>query len=78
MAQGAVVGPPALGALMRDTSLDRVGEYRGTVGGRVFLRPVAGGREWEAQPDEVEQADEHAALRAKVAQRNADSREGRL
>ncbi|MFF2715767.1 hypothetical protein [Streptomyces sp. NPDC058011] len=73
--------PPALpellelGALVVDTSrADRVGEFRGVAGTRWSLRPVGGGREWEAEPGRVRPALLMEQLRARTARLNARSR----
>ncbi|MEW1610620.1 MULTISPECIES: hypothetical protein [unclassified Streptomyces] len=66
---------PAPGALMVDTSrADRVGEFRGVAGARWALRPVGGGREWEAEPRHVRPALPMEQLRARTAWLNARSR----
>ncbi|MFD8469684.1 hypothetical protein ACFV10_31805 [Streptomyces cyaneofuscatus] len=67
--------PPALGALVVDTSrADRVGEFRGVAGARWSLRPVGGGIEWEAEPRHVRPALLIEQLRARTARLNARSR----
>ncbi|MFJ9636533.1 hypothetical protein [Streptomyces sp. NPDC101178] len=67
--------PPVLGALVVDTSrADRVGEFRGVAGARWSLRPVGGGREWEAEPGDVRPALVMEQLRARTARLNARSR----
>ncbi|MGW1205585.1 hypothetical protein [Streptomyces cyaneofuscatus] len=67
--------PPALGALVVDISrADRVGEFRGVAGTRWSLRPVGGGREWEAEPRHVRPALLIEQLRARTARLNARSR----
>ncbi|MBZ3907201.1 hypothetical protein J8M51_37045 [Streptomyces scabiei] len=38
------------GQLVYDPRTRRVGEYRDRVGPYAMLRPVGGGREWEADP----------------------------
>jgi len=66
---------PALGTLMVDTSrADRVGEFRGVAGPHWSLRPVGGGREWEAEPRHVRPALLIEQLRARTARLNARSR----
>ncbi len=42
--------PTVRGELVRDVRCGRVGTYMDTLGGAVYLRPVAGGPEWEADP----------------------------
>ncbi|WP_227025553.1 hypothetical protein [Streptomyces tsukubensis] len=53
---------------------NRVGEYRGLAGPYWALRPVGGGREWEAEPGRVRPAKPIERLRAEVALCNARSR----
>jgi len=38
------------GTLLFDPSTNKVGEYRDRVGPYVMLRPVGGGKEWQADP----------------------------
>ncbi|MFI9822783.1 hypothetical protein ACIHFC_20255 [Streptomyces sp. NPDC052013] len=54
----------------------RIGEVMGRVGGRVQLRPVGGGREWDCPVEEVGEAPAGAVLRERVrwADREARSR----
>ncbi|MFE9659403.1 hypothetical protein [Streptomyces sp. NPDC005955] len=47
-------GPPPVGAFVRDTARGKAGTFRGEIGGRWLLRPLGGGREWEAEPSRVE------------------------
>ncbi|MFC8451494.1 hypothetical protein [Kitasatospora sp. NPDC057223] len=42
--------PTARGELVLDARCGRVGTYMDTLGGVVYLRPVSGGPEWEADP----------------------------
>lgn len=44
------------GVLALDTRRSKVGEVMGHVAGRVQLRPVGGGLEWDASPDDVQLA----------------------
>ncbi|MEK8173027.1 hypothetical protein NKH77_40540 [Streptomyces sp. M19] len=44
----------------------RVGEVMGYIGTRVCLRPLGGGREWEAAPDRLEPVPPEEVLRLKV------------
>jgi len=44
---------PAVGELVLDAKRDAVGMVMDAQGGRMFLRPPEGGREWEASPDDV-------------------------
>jgi hypothetical protein len=44
------VTPPEVGVLVLDTERGRLGEVMGHEGPYIQLRPVAGGREWDADP----------------------------
>lgn len=69
-----MTGTPPVGALMVDTSRrNGVGEFRGVAGPYWSLRPVTGGTEWEANPEDVRAADPTERLRAKTARANARS-----
>ncbi len=48
----------------------------GRVGGRVQLRPLGGGREWDCPPGSVEPAPPDAVLRERVRQLNRASVSG--
>jgi hypothetical protein len=52
------------GALVIDTERDRLGYVMGNEGPYVQLRPVAGGREWDAEPARVRPATDEERLRA--------------
>ncbi|WP_320783159.1 hypothetical protein [Streptomyces sp. CRN 30] len=58
------------GSLVYDLRTHRVGEYRARVGPYVLLRPVGGGREWEADPAEVRAATPEERLSAGVRAAN--------
>lgn len=62
------------GTLVYDRQARRVGEYQGTAGPHVMLRPVGGGREWEADPAAVRAATPEERLRAGVRAANDRSR----
>ncbi|MEU3654618.1 hypothetical protein AB0E67_17670 [Streptomyces sp. NPDC032161] len=65
---------PAPGTFMVDISRDRVGEFRGVAGPYWSLRPVAGGVEWEAEPECVRTLTPAERLRAETVRANARSR----
>ncbi|WP_326698495.1 hypothetical protein OG909_14880 [Streptomyces sp. NBC_01754] len=65
---------PELGTLMKDTSRDRIGEFRGLAGPHWSLRPICGGPEWEVEPEHVRPADPIERLQAQNARCNARSR----
>ncbi|MEV5954953.1 hypothetical protein AB0M11_14490 [Streptomyces sp. NPDC051987] len=55
---------PSAGTLVIDTVRDRLGYVMGREGPYVQLRPVAGGREWDADPAHVRRATDEERLRA--------------
>jgi hypothetical protein len=57
----------ALGTAVLDEGTGRVGEVTGHGDGRLRLRPVRGGREWDADPARVRAATTAERLRAAVA-----------
>ncbi|GAB3951744.1 hypothetical protein GCM10028832_05600 [Streptomyces sparsus] len=65
---------PAVGALVVDTARDQLGEFRGERYGQWSLRPMGGGKEWPANPDDVQPATAAQRLRAGIARANARSR----
>ncbi|MGY5048496.1 hypothetical protein ACWDE0_23205 [Streptomyces sp. 900105755] len=54
------------GTVVYDLRTDRVGEYRGSVGPYALLRPLGGGREWEARAESVRPATAEERLSAEV------------
>lgn len=63
---------PAVGTYAVDARDGRIGEVMGHVGGRVQLRPLGGGREWECPPESVGSAPPpEEVLRARVREVNA-------
>ncbi|GHF93693.1 hypothetical protein [Streptomyces zaomyceticus] len=67
---------PEVGDLVRDTATGRVGFYMESVSGRLRIRAVHGGTEWEAEPADVLPATPLRELRARAAEINARSRRG--
>lgn len=67
---------PDVGTLMMDTAREVVGEFQGDVRGRLYLRPIGGGREWEVSPEYVREATDEERMRARVAHENYMSRTG--
>ncbi|MFI6467534.1 hypothetical protein [Streptomyces sp. NPDC050528] len=61
------------GTLVYDISTNRVGEYRGKAGPYAMLRPLGGGREWEAAPQAVRPATPQERLIANVKAANSRS-----
>ncbi|WP_299530355.1 hypothetical protein [uncultured Streptomyces sp.] len=66
---------PPPGTVVVDTGRqDRIGEFKGFSGPYWSLRPLGGGREWEAEPDHVRPATPEERMRAGVARDNERSR----
>ncbi|MEV0640213.1 hypothetical protein AB0I77_35820 [Streptomyces sp. NPDC050619] len=65
---------PAVGAQVVDVRDGRVGEVMGHVGGKVQLRPVGGGREWDCPPESTGPAEPAEVLRARVQRLNEEGR----
>ncbi|WP_139141116.1 MULTISPECIES: hypothetical protein [Streptomyces] len=66
---------PVVGSAVRDLARDRVGVVMGREGPYLQLRPLCGGREWDAGPDRVRLLTHAEALSARVAEVNARSRQ---
>ncbi|WP_406437399.1 hypothetical protein OHB00_23870 [Streptomyces sp. NBC_00631] len=58
------------GTLLYDTATDQVGEYRDRSGPYAMLRPVGGGREWQAHPSTLRPATDRERLSAGVRAAN--------
>lgn len=72
------VRKPDIGETVEDTTRNRVGKVMGHEGPYVQLRPIGGGREWDALPDKLRPLTVSEALSAGVAVANARSRGGKL
>ena len=69
----------AEGALVVDLSTNKLGYVMGNEGPYVQLRPVTGGREWDAEPANVRpatQAERLRAMRERTRALNAASSNG--
>ncbi|MFE9443336.1 hypothetical protein ACFYO2_31110 [Streptomyces sp. NPDC006602] len=64
------------GTLVYDPQTRKVGEYQDGVGPYAMLRPVGGGREWQADPARIRAATREERLSAGVRAANDRSREG--
>jgi hypothetical protein len=62
------------GALLYDPATDQVGEYQDKSGPYALLRPVGGGREWQADPAALRPATDQERLSAGVRAANARTR----
>ncbi|MFF9047165.1 hypothetical protein [Streptomyces parvulus] len=62
------------GAVLYDPAAAKVGEYQGLAGPRALLRPLGGGREWEAEPAGLRPATDRERLDAGVRAANARAR----
>lgn len=67
---------PEVGVLMYDPVTRKVGEYQGKAGPYAMLRPVGGGREWEADPEQIRPATSSERLSAGVKAANARAEQG--
>ncbi|MEU9152639.1 hypothetical protein AB0D59_19290 [Streptomyces sp. NPDC048417] len=65
-----------LGETVEDAEHRRIGKVMGLVGGYVQLRPIEGGREWDADPKKLRLVPVGEALSPAVAIANARSRGG--
>lgn len=62
------------GTLLYDPATDTVGEYQDKAGPYALLRPVGGGREWQADPGSLRPATDAERLRAGVRAANHRAR----
>jgi hypothetical protein len=68
---------PERGALVYDPATRKVGAYQDKAGPYVLLRPVGGGREWEADPARIRPATPEERLSAGVRAANVRAVRGR-
>ncbi|MGX1272908.1 hypothetical protein RKD18_006102 [Streptomyces phaeoluteigriseus] len=71
---GDADGAPAVGEAVHDSARGRVGRVMDHVGPYVQLRPLTGGREWDADPRHLRPLTRAELLSALVAEANARSR----
>ncbi|WP_424918263.1 hypothetical protein [Streptomyces sp. wa1064] len=69
-------GVPRVGTAVRDVGSGRVGLMMGHEGPYLQLRPLGGGREWDADPARLRPLGPAELLSAHVAEANARSRTG--
>jgi hypothetical protein len=67
---------PGIGDLAKDTATGRVGVVMGELGGRVQMRPVHGGMEWDVMPDDVVALRARDELSERLAVKNYNSEVG--
>lgn len=67
---------PGVGELAKDSARGRIGVVMGEIGGRVQIRPIRGGREWDAMPDNVVALSAREELSARLAVKNGNSQVG--
>ncbi|MGW6138940.1 hypothetical protein [Streptomyces sp. NPDC055140] len=67
---------PGIGELAKDSVRDRIGVVMGELGGRVQMRPLRGGVEWDATPDRVVPLSAREELSARLTVKNGNSRDG--
>lgn len=68
--------PPPFGTAVLDVEQDRVGVVMGHAGPYLQLRPLSGGRKWDASPERVRPLTAEELFRARLAEANARSRTG--
>jgi len=68
---------PTIGKVVRDAARDLVGRVMGHEGPYIQLRPLAGGREWDAEPGHLRSLTPDELLSALLAEVNARSRQPR-
>ncbi|MGW0705195.1 hypothetical protein ACWD4G_04345 [Streptomyces sp. NPDC002643] len=69
---------PVIGDTVEDTDRKRVGKVMGFEGPYVQLRPIGGGREWDACADRLRRLTLAETLSAEVAAANVRSKGERL
>lgn len=67
---------PGIGELAKDSARGRIGVVMGEIGGRVQIRPIRGGKEWDAMPDNVVALSAREELSARLAVKNGNSQVG--
>lgn len=67
---------PGIGELAKDSARGRIGVVMGEIGGRVQMRPIRGGKEWDAMPDNVVALSAREELSARLAVKNGNSQVG--
>ncbi|MFE6284926.1 hypothetical protein [Streptomyces sp. NPDC057877] len=65
---------PRIGDTVRDAQANRIGKVMGFLGPYAQLRPIGGGTEWDAHPENLRPVSPAEALRAGVSAANARSR----
>ena len=68
---------PPIGTHVVDTARNKIGRVMDHRGSRIQLRPLEGGREWDAEPAAVRHATPAEVLSAKVKVANAGERWGK-
>lgn len=69
---------PQKGETVRDEAARRVGVVMGSVGPYYQLRPIGGGKEWDADPLSLRPIDQLELLSARVAGLNSRTERGGL
>ncbi|MFJ1554168.1 hypothetical protein [Streptomyces mirabilis] len=67
---------PGIGELAKDSARGRIGVVMGEIGGRVQIRPIRGGKEWDAMPDNVVALSAREELSARLTVKNGNSQVG--
>ncbi|MFI5863596.1 hypothetical protein [Streptomyces sp. NPDC051546] len=66
-----------IGSVMKDTKAGRVGAVAGAGDGKIQLRPLGGGMEWDADPNDLERPSPREELKLRLAAENERSTYGR-
>ncbi|MET7696322.1 hypothetical protein [Streptomyces sp. NPDC005485] len=67
---------PGIGELAKDSARGRIGVVMGEIGGRVQMRPLCGGIEWDVMPDQVAAPTSREELSARLTVKNGNSQVG--
>ncbi|MCY0933593.1 hypothetical protein [Streptomyces sp. H34-S4] len=66
-----------IGSVMKDTKAGRAGTVAGASDGKIQLRPLGGGMEWDVDPKDVERVSPRDELKLRLAAENERSIYGR-
>lgn len=78
MASNQQAGPRIeTGSVMRDVKADLVGVVAGAADGKIQLRPLGGGREWDVDPPDIRPLSPREELKARLAVENERAIHGR-
>lgn len=67
---------PGIGELAKDSGKGRIGFVMDGIGGRVQMRPIHGGVEWDAMPEQLVALSTREELSVRRTMKNSNSRVG--